>query len=234
MPILPKGQVLEQIPLPDNFDSILSNMKHILNSAQCAGQAHEAVRSAFDLVEAKGALTWVRIVIDNDVNVTLERESFQEVFHINSAIKCLPEPKLAMISVITLGDKIDKEARRLNDQGDFLLSYLLDLAGVILLCKTCKSIRRHALDEARKMGWGLGPSIGPGSIPGWDLKDQKRFCLSLPLKSIGVSINESSGFLIPLKSVSSMVAIGPGYKYKGFEGMCSFCNSSVRGCVQQR
>lgn len=226
MTVFPGAEVHRDINLGDQRRSIFALLKRKTDIDNCLEEASSAVDVAIELSSVNAAWVWAKITGKDNNCITLSVEGYSGSFHLGDAYPYVAKAHLAMLSVITLGEKLDKKITEANDQGDTLFSYLLDQVGIIFLCRTCGFIRRKAIEEAKRMGWGIGPSIGPGSAPGWDLMDQKRFSSILPLESIGASVNDS-GFLVPLKSVSAMVGIGPEYEYEGYSSVCSLCSSRV-------
>ena len=94
------------------------------------------------------------------------------------------------------------------------------------LAKVGKALRTLAEREAGQRKWGIGPTLSPGHLTGWHLSDQINLCPMLSLDEIDVHLNEQ-GVLIPLKSVSGVIGIGPQYKSKKVALVCRFCTYST-------
>jgi len=71
-------------------------------------------------------------------------------------------------------------------------------------------------------GWGVSPSLSPGSLVGWPLRGQRELCALLPLADIGVRLNQYC-VLEPHKSVSMVVGLGPGYESHEVGSVCHYC-----------
>ena len=127
-----------------------------------------------------------------------------------------------LVGVTTIGPQLDAQARRLHQAGKALPAYLLDCVGVIALGQAGQALRRMAEKRAAKRGWGVGPSLGPGTLAGWDLQEQSVLCAGLDLDAIGVHLNESN-VLVPFKSASGLVGLGPDYLSRKVGSVCRFC-----------
>jgi hypothetical protein len=128
----------------------------------------------------------------------------------------------ALVSVVTIGPALEGEARRLLQEGSPLEGFMLDSAGVLALAAVGDSLRRLAEDLASQREWGVSLALAPGSLVGWPVHDQKALCGLLDLAAIGVTLN-SSQVLVPHKSASRLVGLGPEYTARRVESACRFC-----------
>jgi hypothetical protein len=128
----------------------------------------------------------------------------------------------ALVSVATIGPALGAEARRLIQEGSLLEGFMLDSAGVLALAAVGDGLRRLAEALAAQRAWGVSLALAPGSLVGWPVHDQKALCSLLDLAAIGVTLN-SSHVLVPHKSASSLVGLGPGYTATQVESACRFC-----------
>ncbi len=128
----------------------------------------------------------------------------------------------ALVSVGTIGPALEAEVRRLLQEGSLLEAFMLDSAGVLALAAVGDSLRRLAEDLAAQREWGVSLALAPGSLVGWPVHDQKALCGLLDLAAIGVALNFSQ-VLVPHKSASRLVGLGPGYTSRQVESACRFC-----------
>jgi len=126
------------------------------------------------------------------------------------------------VEVHTIGPRLEAEARRLMAGEDPLKGYILDCAGVVAVGQAGARIRAIIEDEARKKGWGVSPSLYPGSPMGWPTRGQKELIPLTPAAEIGVSLT-SGGMLAPQKSSSTLVGIGAGYDESTVGALCHWC-----------
>lgn len=112
----------------------------------------------------------------------------------------------ALIAVYTAGGKLEEETQKATDDEEFLVAFLLDLIGLLVLKKIGNIVNKIA-----ELGWGVSPFLSPGSIHGWELEDQLKLCPLLPLNKIGVQLRDDA-VLTPFKSLSCLIGIGAEYK----------------------
>lgn len=134
----------------------------------------------------------------------------------------LAPAEVAMVSAVTIGAPLDAEIEALNQNGRLLEGYLLDSVGVVALSEVGKAVRRLAEKEAGTRGWGVSELLGPGSLVGWPLTGQADLCALIDLAEIQLTLNDS-GVLIPFKSASSLIGMGPAYTARKVGSVCRFC-----------
>jgi len=127
-----------------------------------------------------------------------------------------------VVAVYTIGSCLEEAVEELFEEGESLLAFMLDSAGVMALGKIGEVVFHLAEERAASLGWGVSPSLAPGSLEGWPVSGQKELCALLPLGRIGVRLNEYC-VLIPHKSSSVLIGLGPGYKEHAVGSICRFC-----------
>ncbi len=83
-------------------------------------------------------------------------------------------------------------------------------------------MRCLAEETAAGLGWGVSPSLSPGSLVGWSQRGQRDLCALLQLDDIGVRLNEYC-VLEPHKSASGLIGLGPGYESARVGSVCKYC-----------
>jgi len=141
---------------------------------------------------------------------------------VGSHADLLASARQALVSVATIGPALEAEARRLIEEDNLLEGFMLDSAGVLALAAVGDSLNRLAEALAAQKEWGVSLALAPGSLVGWPVHDQKALCNLLDLAAIGVTLN-SSQVLVPHKSASRLVGLGPGYTARQVESACRFC-----------
>lgn len=144
--------------------------------------------------------------------------------NLGHSLTFLTHARQVMVALYTVGRALDDAASDAADQGNMLAAYLLDLIGLAALEKTCDQIKARAEETARNQGWGVSPFLSPGSVHGWDLEEQSTLCAILPAGQIVVSL-ETSGVLLPLKSICALIGIGPDYESRVVGSTCEVCNN---------
>ena len=118
--------------------------------------------------------------------------------------------------------RLEKKVQELQDAGDTMAAYMLDSAGVVALGAVGEALRCLVEDTAAELGWGVSPSLSPGSLVGWSLRDQRALCSLLPLEEIGVHLTRYN-VLEPHKSASGLVGLGPDYDSAHVGSVCKYC-----------
>jgi len=135
----------------------------------------------------------------------------------------LLDPAQWLLAVVyTIGPALEARVGELYGEGEPLLSYMLDCAGVMALGVVGERLRRLAEEEAAGRGWGVGPSLSPGGLVGWPVQGQRELCALLPLADIGVKLNQYC-VLEPHKSVSMVIGLGTGYRSHEVGSVCDYC-----------
>lgn len=127
-----------------------------------------------------------------------------------------------ILAVKTIGQLLEGEVHRLQGENP-LKSYVLDMAGVIAVDQVSDWFRMKVQDLAVGKGWGVGPSLLPGSLAGWPVEGQGEICHFLDLAQIGVSLNRFS-VLNPHKSDSVAIGLGSGYTEQVVASLCGDCS----------
>lgn len=141
---------------------------------------------------------------------------------IGPQVKLLQGAAEILIGVVTLGPALEEAVGHLNADGKILEAYLLDLAGVTALSLAAKEFERRAERRAAERRWGVGAVLSPGSLAGWPLEGQRDLCALLDLAPLQVELS-SSGVLLPFKSMSVLIGLGPGYTGHKVQEACCHC-----------
>lgn len=134
--------------------------------------------------------------------------------------------------VATIGPRLEEEVRALMAGPDLLKGYMLDCAGVVAVGQTAMHLRELAEEMAREKRWGVSPSLYPGSPMGWPLRGQRDLVALVPAEEIGVTLNPSC-MLIPQKSCSGLIGMGPGYQDTQVGSLCHWC-SLAESCWRRK
>ncbi len=133
------------------------------------------------------------------------------------------EANCFLVAAYSAGSEIEKEANKSSENENLLVSFIIDLIGLLVLEKTGDIVKKIAERKAADLNWGVSPFLSPGSIHGWDLEDQLKLCSLLPLNEINVQISNDA-VLIPFKSLSCLIGIGAGYEATLVGTTCQVCS----------
>jgi len=133
-----------------------------------------------------------------------------------------PEAKELAAIVCTIGPGLEKQVTEYSRGGETLRAMLLDGIGSaavdILVQEACRFISR----EASKRGLQAGSPVNPG-MPDLPITEQWNLLGLAHAGDIGLSLT-SSGIMVPRKSTSMIIAIGPEMKTWTQAEICARCN----------
>jgi hypothetical protein len=134
----------------------------------------------------------------------------------------LPEAKELAIVVGTIGPKLEEQVTDYFNRGEPLRSLLLDGIGSAavdsLAQEACKLIAREASSHELQASSPLSPGM-----PGFHISEQWKLFNLVPAEEIGVSLTPS-GIMVPRKSTSMVIGIGPQMKTWTRAEACAHCN----------
>lgn len=129
----------------------------------------------------------------------------------------------ACVSVVTIGPRVEERVKEYMSTGDGFRGYVLDEVGVFAVGVTGALVHGIVEQEAARRGWGVGAELAPGQLAGWNVKDQKLICGLVDVGAIGVGVTDGA-MLLPQKSATVMVGIGPQYEGTEVHSPCDFCD----------
>jgi len=217
--------VLRDIPITLSADEILATQMHRRTRLDLVGDAQATIDQAAGLWQPEAVYDWFEVGTVCGEQVTLHPpapDTAETTLLVGPKADLLAAARQVLVSVGTIGPALERRVRELSNGGEALRAYLLDSAGVVALGAVGAAVRQLAEEEATTQGWGVSPSLSPGSLVGWPLHGQKELCTLLPLDSIGVRLN-SHGVLEPHKSASGLIGLGPDYKTTKVGSVCHYC-----------
>jgi len=159
-------------------------------------------------------------VTDNHLKV----EGNDAVLHGSLLHSVLAEARQLAVAVCTIGPALERQASDYFSQGESLRGLLLDGIGSAAVgalgSETCQTIGR----EASVRGYQAGSPISPGS-PRFPVSEQWELFRMAPAQDIGVRLSES-GLMIPRKSLSMIIGLGPQMGTWTATESCDHCNLS--------
>ncbi|MEW6267602.1 MAG: hypothetical protein AB1641_31405 [Thermodesulfobacteriota bacterium] len=182
----------------------------------------EAARRAAASVEEKArpALTYRQIEVKGLTGRTLRLEESE--LRIGPHIHLLRAAEQVLVGVVTLGEAIDEEIRRLEQAGEVLEAYLLGKSAFFALESAAGGLRSLAEETAAGRGWGVSAALSPGALAGWPVTEQANICSLLDLAGIGVVLTESCLFR-PYYTLSLLIGLGRGYEAHQVTPTCRYC-----------
>ena len=124
----------------------------------------------------------------------------------------LPEPiqraELLAFGLCTVGSIIEKEAKRLHDNGEWLDWMILNALGAAAVSELCERLGKRIFDWAAAQGLNASRGFEPGSGAGrWPLERQRVVFANLPAEEIGVVLGPQLS-MWPAKTLSFLMGVG--------------------------
>ena len=222
--------ILDQISLALKPDIIA---KAIFQGEQPDEGWEEKIRRAICIVQplVRPGATYQWYQIENlDNNSVVLKDSFgsRGKLNIGPNVSMLQQARSVLCCCATIGKKLDNRLDGLSRKKKLLEVYLEDCVGTYCLLLVSRAVYKEVEQFADQYNWGVGSVMSPGAIQGWALEDQKVLCSLLNIGRINVQLNDGD-VLIPKKSVTFIVGIGPDYSSKKVDIPCHICTSEG-GC----
>lgn len=138
------------------------------------------------------------------------------------AARLLAPAKEVAAGVVTIGPALEERASRYFAEGEPAHGYLLDCLGTAAIIDLAQQACAHLEGLAAARDWPLGFPISPGDA-GWPLTEQRVLFDLLPAQAIGVRLTDSC-VMIPKKSLSFVVGLGPGILTAAEGSQCEYCS----------
>ncbi|WP_418699224.1 vitamin B12 dependent-methionine synthase activation domain-containing protein [Bacteroides sp.] len=129
---------------------------------------------------------------------------------------------------VTIGEGFDDYVRKLKQEDDILRVFVADAVGSILAETTVSLLMDTLKREAEKEGMAISNNYSPGYC-NWHLSEQTKLFRFFPEGITGIHLTESC-LMLPVKSVSGIVAIGKNVKKRAYG--CDICNMS--SCIKNK
>jgi hypothetical protein len=217
--------ILRDIPVALTAEEIIPNRQGRRIQPALLRDAEQAIALGQTLWQPVAIYDWfdVRALDGEQVTVAATNGSGTEtVLHMGPKADLLAGARRVLAGVISIGSALEQRVQELQAAGEHLHAYMLDNAGVVALGTAGEAIRCVVEEAAAAHGWGVSPSLSPGSLVGWSLLGQRALCSLLSLEQIGVTLNEHC-VLVPHKSASALIGLGPGYDSAHVGSVCKYC-----------
>lgn len=126
------------------------------------------------------------------------------------------------IFLVTLGNELEKMATRLMSEGDGLRGYLLDEIGSFAIESLAQDVEEKLRGYYESKDKSISMRFSPGYCD-WPIEEQLVLKGLLDFSRIGVSLTKSC-MMVPKKSISAMVGIGPKAAFRETGSPCKICD----------
>jgi hypothetical protein len=124
--------------------------------------------------------------------------------------------------VCTIGNRLEMRVKKYIDSNEPLSALIMDGIGSAAVDMLSEEACNLIASVASSRGYMAGSPISPG-MQGLPITDQKHLFDLIPAGEIGVSLTDS-GTMIPLKSVSMIMGLGPEMKRWKRAAVCATCH----------
>ncbi|MCX7798420.1 MAG: hypothetical protein N2249_07335 [Melioribacter sp.] len=127
--------------------------------------------------------------------------------------------------VVTIGSEIEKWIKQLNERGELLQSYIVDIIASEAVENVADVLHDFLRQKMNQLGLNITNRYSPGYC-NWNVSEQHKLFSILPKNFCGIRLTESA-LMIPIKSISGIIGIGKNAKWR--EYMCNRCD--VKDCT---
>ena len=167
--------------------------------------------------------------------VFLKKGEGQVVLHSTQLPKILKKSDAVVILLVTAGNKITEESRRLMAAGKMTQALAISAVGSAMVVDLMKELTHQVFTQAQKRNYGTTLRVGPG-YTGWHLNDQSilfSFFDQGVMNRDTIPITLNHGVMMtPEKSLLGMVGLNPGGKEAPEIEPCRICD--LKGCDMRK
>lgn len=222
-----KPHVLEDIPIPLDPERILRAIGRYKNNPKIHKLSQWACETVGQTARPKAIIGLFQIEQQSADCMTLFSDISSESVQLNigkRGIKLIAGAHAALIGFATLGGDVLNFSMDFAKNKNLLKQYIFDTASIFALHGIGKAINEFAENIAAQSNWRVSRRISPGDLNGWAIDEQCTLGKLLPIETIGVEIKKS-GLLYPLKSASSLIAMGPDLTSGHVGTVCKWCRN---------
>lgn len=179
----------------------------------------EYIEHAASLAETKSASTVKRIIGFKAGSVELEGPITFAGRRLSSYMRGAAE---AHLFVVTIGGEIEKEASLLMSGDEPLYGYLLDSIGSLAVESLAEAFEDRLREASASDSRSVSMRLSPGYCD-WPVEEQALMSKVVDFPKAGVSLTESC-MMVPRKSISAMVGIGPKDLFSNKKSQCVTCD----------
>ena len=156
------------------------------------------------LLEPAVAYEYYRVRSMNGSRISLEGD---KALHGPLLPAIFPEAKELAVILVTIGPKLEKQVTDYSKKGAALQGMALDGIGSAAVDKLVAESLRLIATEVSSRGYEISSPVNPG-MPGFPLTEQWNLLGLVKAGEIEVTLT-SSGMMVPRKSTSMVMGVGP-------------------------
>ena len=128
------------------------------------------------------------------------------------------------IFLVTIGSGIEDSASMWMSRGESLYGYLLDRIGSLAVESLAETIEKRLRSICASNGEGVSMRLSPGYCD-WPIEEQFTLAKLLDFSGAGVHLTEKC-MMVPRKSISAVVGIGPEDIFTKSKSQCVVCDKA--------
>jgi hypothetical protein len=191
--------------------------------------AEEAIAQGPAFAESWAGAVEVPLCGIKQEEVYLKQGESQVCLYSKQLPNILRKSDAVSILLVTAGQKITDESRRLMAEGKMTRALAVSAVGSAMAVELMKALTDRVYQQAEKRGYGITLRVGPG-YTGWHLHDQGTL-FSFYDESIPITLNQGV-MMTPEKSLLGMVGMNPGGKRAPEIEPCRICD--LKGCDMRK
>jgi hypothetical protein len=163
----------------------------------------------------------------NNLDKTLEINNIN--FQINKIVfGQLKKSDSIAVFLCTAGEEIGIRSRKAMKEMDLLKGYIYDIVGSLIVDAAADQLQLELEKEVILTGKKITNRYSPGYCD-WPVIEQHKLFSLLPKEFCGITLTESA-LMIPIKSMSGIIGLGPDVKRGAFQ--CNICD--LKDCFRRR
>ena len=156
------------------------------------------------LLEPVAAYEYYTVSSMNGSQISLEGD---KAIHGPLIPAVFPEAKVLAVLICTIGPRLEKQVTDYSKSGEAMRGMILDGIGSTAVDMMALEVLRRLASEVSSRVYEISSPVNPG-MPGFPLTEQWNLLGLVNADEIGVSLT-ASGVLVPRKSASMVIGIGP-------------------------
>lgn len=126
------------------------------------------------------------------------------------------------IFLVTIGKVLEDKASLLMKKGDYLGGYLLDRIGSLAVESLAKNFEEDLRKNYEAKNMSVSMRISPGYCD-WPIEEQFNLAKTIDFSKAGVRLTRSC-MMVPRKSITAIVGIGPKRLFSKTKSQCGICD----------
>ncbi len=187
--------------------------------ARIASLINEYVENAYHLIDPSYLCVIRDIKLVQGSIVTIEGSI---AFRSEVIARLLEQCEKAAVFLVTIGKQLEETASRLAEDGLILQATVLDAIGSVAVEKVADFVLSRVGEVACAQGLSISQRFSPGYCD-WDISQQKIVFWAVNGASVGIHLTEGC-LMIPRKSISGIIGIGPPNGEVENYNPCKTCN----------